>query len=71
MARHAIVAKWVPVASAPCGVCGAEVPASIGPRLCIEGGTVPVCERCAKRHAPDLAAVCDLAAKRVRSKGRL
>jgi hypothetical protein len=69
--RPPIVAKWVPIDAGPCGVCGAEVPDDIGPRLVVEGTTEPVCASCGAKHAPDLAQLVALAVKRVRARGRL
>jgi hypothetical protein len=45
----------------PCGVCGQAVSAPAGNQLVLAGNTAPVCPDCARKHAPSLAALVNLA----------
>jgi hypothetical protein len=50
-----------------CGICGRNAVSGIGPHIYRAEDHAPVCQNCGRRHAPDLAALLDLAevAKRV------
>jgi hypothetical protein len=60
-------------ASGPCGFCGEPTrPGPTGTQLVVAVSEQPVCLDCAKKHAPSLAALVDLAneAERVGRIGR-
>jgi hypothetical protein len=65
--------KFPPTATeGDCGLCGADIGATSGPRLFLEDREVVVCHSCGQKHEPSLAALVALAqvAKRVGTIGR-
>jgi hypothetical protein len=46
----------------PCGLCGLEVTADVGPAICNQETGQPVCPRCAAANAPELVGVLAKAA---------
>src|SRR5262245_1561001 len=61
-----------PLTTNGCAICGAPLPGGDGPQLCTAGTADAVCRKCARQHAPSLAALLDLAhtAQRVARIGR-
>ena len=45
----------------PCAVCGATCLVQPGNQLFLADGDEPVCTECGRKHAPDLAALVNLA----------
>ena len=45
----------------PCGLCGQVASAPAGMQFLLAGSSVPVCQECARTHAPSLAALVHLA----------
>ena len=45
----------------PCGLCGEACSAAPGHQLFMAEGEAPVCAACGRKHAPDLAALVNLA----------
>jgi hypothetical protein len=50
---------WVDESS--CAICQGSLEQSEAPRLCLADDLSPVCKSCGKQHAPELAALLDLA----------
>ncbi|HTU21532.1 MAG TPA: hypothetical protein VMG10_26070 [Gemmataceae bacterium] len=48
-------------ANEPCGMCGQPVSSPAGMQLFLAGSSAPVCQDCARKHAPPLAALVHLA----------
>ena len=69
---HLVVQFECDGGSSPCGVCGRRTPVARGPQLGVAETLEPVCRDCGRKHAPDLAALVELAraAERVGKIGR-
>jgi len=51
----------VQAAQRSCGLCGRRTVPLPGPSLCLPESLDAVCQECGKEHAPELAALLDLA----------
>ncbi len=66
--RLALAIKLTPQAvAAPCALCGATVPARIGPQLFLAASFDPVCDTCGGIFAPELSSMLDSWWRRVNS----